>query len=106
MIIKKPSSWDESFVDGVYVQIKAVLNCYYKVFKEESVLIFSCHENAQYYWNKLREILHLKLPPTETTKDPEATLPPVITYLLYTRTHVVDISVIFCGLRPVSADVG
>ena len=57
------------------MQIKALLNCYYKVFKDEPVLIFNSRENIRFYWNRLRQLLHLEVP--EPTKEPEATLPPV-----------------------------
>jgi len=57
------------------VQIKAVLSCYYKVYKDESVLVFNARENIDFYWNRLRQLLHLKVP--EAAKEPEATLPPV-----------------------------
>ena len=74
--------WDQSTVhikkttlECFCVQIKAVLNCYYKVFKDEPVLIFNSRENIQFYWNRLRQLLHFEVP--EPSKEPEATLPPV-----------------------------
>jgi len=60
----------------VCVQMKAVLNCYYKVYKDESVLIFNSRENVEFYWNRLRQLLHLKVP--ETPKESEVSLPPVV----------------------------
>jgi len=88
---------------SVCVQIKAVLNWYYKVFKEESVLIFNSQENIQYYWNRLRQLLHLKVP--ETAKEPEATLPPVCCchYLLFwLSSHVLFYPSYFVSLKRIS----
>jgi len=62
------------------MQIKAVLNCYYKVLKDELVLMFNSRETLEYYCNRLRQLLSLHVP--DSLKEPEATLPPVTLSLL------------------------
>jgi len=58
------------------VQIKAVLNCHYKVFKDKLVLMFDSREMMRYYGNRLRQLLSLP-DVMDSANQPEATLPPV-----------------------------
>jgi hypothetical protein len=57
--------------------MRAVLIFYYKVFKEEPVLVFSSRENILYYWNRLQELFHINTPPRR--KEPVNPLPPEFT---------------------------
>ena len=70
-----------------------MLNCYYKVFKDEPVVMFSGREMLRYYCSRLCQLLSLSVTTdTMTSKEQEAALPPVshplcilvVTYLIST----------------------